>query len=216
MGHISATSLKRAHCLLVLCVSSAWSLASVADVSSDVRAFLATRWSDRIVIEESAPHEPIYVTVQSLPFAVAGAGCLYVAEYLTLERDGRELREAASSGGVPFAAEPQADGRCPTPAQGRYAELGVSIEDWRRIREVLGMLNNGDVDNRRFILAAASWPRGEHFELASAFYRQNDTAPQRPLISATLVTSSGTWSIHFETGCTERCALEMNRAETRE
>jgi hypothetical protein len=186
----------------------------MADLNADVRAFLAERWSDRIVIDEFEPDAPIHVTVRGLPFVVLGAGCMYVAEYLTLERSSNGLAEIASSGSVPYVAYPPTNGSCPAPTEGGYAELGVSIGDLSRIRDALSWLNRGAEDDRKFQLNSVSWGEGTQFKLVSAFYGSNPDDPEHPFISASLLSSPvGSWTMDLETGCVDRCLIEIWRAE---
>jgi len=191
---------------------------ALADTTSDqVRQFVAQHFADRATFEESIEDGLVYLVVRTPPVSIVPVGCIYTAEHLTLERtESGALVESSSSGSIPYVAERGEDGRCPSPDEFRYAELGISIPDLLRVREIVSMINHAEAANHRVHFRSVEWPPGTQVAPVDFFYRSDPADNDHPLIEVTLeARSNERWRVEIPYRCQQSCVLEVETVDVR-
>jgi hypothetical protein len=188
----------------------------MADTRGEITGFLATRLPARLSVDETEPNGLIQVTVSGEPFVLPDTACLYVAEHMTLRRvhDGFSV---LSSVNVPYVHEVPANGRCPAVAEGVYAELGVTLADFKRLQQIVSEINQGRSEGPHFRLLDGVVPPGTWLQVISTTYRVAAAADRHKVIEGLLKGRRGdVWYIDIDALCGQPCLVRLRRTQVLE
>jgi hypothetical protein len=181
-----------------------------ADLSDEARQLVQHHWLDRVLVSEG--ESDVDVTVRGIPVLLPHLGCVRSDEYFILKKTSSGLEEQGG-GTTTYFSDSATEWPCAVPGDPSYVELGVSLEDFFRVRQVISEFVLGGRDKKEVRVSLRGKQPEPGLRFLETSYRPSPFADRQLTISGSFVDAAGHGYVFYLDAECAVCSLTIQEAD---